>query len=216
MGIITLPNFRTTADVTARVRLKDGGLAIDWSEAAGIKAWLYSDAQKAISGRFDVSVNQEDHTLLKCDYSATKPQYLGVNRIIVQATFRGRTKTYDKAAFNFVPRTSDVPGDITIEDPVVDVEIEVEDVTSSILDKVILAALAAADRAAAAAAEAEHMVDIHTGPAGIEDGTFPVACNASGDMSGTATVRNRALSMELNGVMPSNKAVFIGDVVEMV
>lgn len=151
MGIITLPNFRTTADVTAMVRLKDGGLAIDWSEAAGIKAWLYSDAQKAISGRFDVSVNQEDHTLLKCDYSATKPQYLGVNRIIVQATFRGRTKTYDKAAFNFVPRTSDVPGDITIEDPVVDLEIEVSDVSSSILDEVIYAAIAATKKANEAA-----------------------------------------------------------------
>lgn len=79
-----------------------------------------------------------------------------------------------------------------------------------------ISSTSATTRANAAAAEAEHMVDIKTGPAGIKDGTFPVTCIASGDLSGTATVRNRALSMELNGVMPSNRAVFIGDVIDTV
>ena len=148
------------------VRLKDGGLAIDWSGLTGIKAWLYSDAQKAISGRFDVSVNQEDHTLLKCDYSATKPQYLGVNRIIIQAKYNGRTKTYDKAIFNFVPRTSDVPGDITIDEPIVDVELEVEDVSSSILDTTLAAMFKALD-------EVQDIIDIHRGPQGPQGETGP-------------------------------------------
>lgn len=146
------------------VRLKDGGLAIDWSGLTGIKAWLFSDAQKAICGRFDVAVNQEDNTLLKCDYSATKPQYLGVNRIIIQAKYHGRVKTYDKALLNFVSRTSDVPGDITIEDPIVDVEIDVQDVSSSILDSLLEAMLKALD-------EVQDIIDIHRGPQGPQGET---------------------------------------------
>lgn len=216
MGPITLENVRASSDITVKVRLKDGGMYIAWTSLSDIKAYIFSDDQRAIAGRCVVSVDESDDTLLICDYAATKPQYLGSNSIVIRAAYDGRIKTYDRRAFNIVQRTSGVSGDVVLDDPIVDMELEVTDVSSSILDNVILAALAATDRAEAAAAEAEHMVDIHTGPAGIEDGTFPVACNASGDLSGTATVSNRALSMELNGVMPSNRAVFIGDVVETV
>lgn len=167
MGTITLPNLRTTADVTMNTRLKDGGVSVDWAGLTDIKAWLYSDAQRAIAGRCDVSISEADSTKLVCEYSASKPQYPGVNRLIVQARYNGRTKTYDKPVFNFVPRTADQAGtQITMDDPEVDVEIVVEDVSSSILDNIIAAALDAAARAEAAAQEAEHMVDIKTGPAG--------------------------------------------------
>ena len=131
-------------------RLKDGGVAIDWSSLSDVKAWLYSDAQKAIAGRCDVSIDATDGTKLVCQYAATKPQYLGVNRLIVQASYMGATKTYDKPAFNFVRWTGDQAGQqVTIDDPEVDVAIEVTDVTSSILQEAIAAALAAA-------ADAEH------------------------------------------------------------
>ena len=155
MGAITLPNFRTTADVTMNTRLKDGGVSIDWAGLTDIKAWLYSDVQKAIAGRCDVSINQADSTLLVCEYSANKPQYLGVNRLIVQAKYQGRTKTYDVPVFNFVSRTAAATGTVTIDEPTVDVEIVVEDVSSSILDAAILAALDAADKALAAKAAVE-------------------------------------------------------------
>lgn len=167
MGTITLPNFRVSGTDRARVRLKDGGVYVEWSTMTDIKAWLYSVEQKAISGRFDVSVSQEDPTVLVCDYSAQKPQYLGPNRIIVQAKYNGRTKTYDKPLWNFVRWTADQDGEeVTMEDPEVDVEIVAEDMSSSVLDEATAAALSAADRAEAAAEEAEHMVEIHRGPAG--------------------------------------------------
>jgi len=159
MSTITLPNFRTSADVTMRTRLSDGGVHIAWSDLTDIKAWLYSDAQKAIAGRCDVSISETDDTRLVCTYAASKPQYLGVNRLIVQAKYDGRTKTYDKPVFSFVRWTDDQEGEpVTIDDPDIDVEIEVEDVSSSILDEVIRAAIAAAERAEAAAeaAEADH------------------------------------------------------------
>lgn len=214
MGPITLENVRASSDITVKVRLKDGGMYIAWTSLADIKAYIFSDVQRAIAGRCDVSIDGDDSTLLICNYSANKPQYLGINSIVVRANYDGRLKTYDRRAFNIVKRTSGVSGDIVLDDPVVDLELEVTDVSSSILDKVILAALAATDRADAAAAEAEHMVDIHTGPAGIESGTFPVAISTSGPIEGTATVENRSLSMSLSGVMASQNAVFIGDIIE--
>ena len=133
MSTITLQNFRVGSDLTVKVRLKDDGVAIDWSTLSGIRAVLYSDAQSSIAGRCDVTVDGEDPTLLVCRYAATKMQYLGVNRIIVSAKYMGATKTYDKPAFTFVRWTEDQAGEeITIEDPEVTVEIDVEDISSSI------------------------------------------------------------------------------------
>ena len=167
MSTSTLQNFRVGSDLTVKVRLKDGGVAIDWSTLSGIRAVLYSDAQSSIAGRCDVTVDGEDPTLLVCRYAATKMQYLGVNRIVVSAKYMGVTKTYDKPAFTFVRWSEDQAGEeISIEDPEVTVEIDVEDVSSSILQEAVDAAFTAADRANEAAEAAEHMVDIHTGPEG--------------------------------------------------
>ena len=167
MSTITLPNIRVGSDLQVRVRLKDGGVAIDWSTLSNIKACIYSDAQRALAGRCAFSIDEEDNTLLVCTYAANKPQYLGVNRIVISAKYMGETKTYDKPAFSFVRWTADQEGEeITIDDPDVDVEIDVEDISSSILQEAVDAAFTAADRANEAAEAAEHMVDIHTGPEG--------------------------------------------------
>lgn len=167
MSTITLPNIRVSSDLTVKVRLKDGDVAIDWSTLSNIRALIYSDAQSSLAGRCDVTVDGEDATLLVCRYAATRMQYLGVNRIVVSAKYMGATKTYDKPVLNFVRWTEDQAGEqITIEDPEVTVEINVEDISSSILQEAVDAAFTAADRANDAAAAAEHMVDIHQGPPG--------------------------------------------------
>ena len=167
MSTITLPNIRVSSDLTVKLKLKDGGVAIDWSTLQNIKVSIYSDAQRALAGRCGASIDAEDPTLLVCTYAANKPQYVGVNRVVVSAKYMGETKTYDKPAFNFVRWTDDQAGEqITIEDPDIDVEISVEDVSSSILQEAVDAAFTAADRANDAAEAAEHMVDIHTGPQG--------------------------------------------------
>ena len=173
MSTITLKNIRVGSDLQVRVRLKDGGVAIDWTTLTGIKAYIYSDAQRAMAGRCVVTVSEADHTVLVCDYAATKPQYLGVSRIVVTGTYNRETKTYDKPAFTFVRWTDDQAGEqIQIDDPDVEVEIEVQDVSSSIIQEAVEAAFSAAERANEAAAAAEHMVDIHQGPPG-EDGKSP-------------------------------------------
>ena len=73
--------------------------------------------------------------------AATKPQYLGINSIIARCTYHGRTKTYDRKFANIVARTADVSGDMILDDPVVDLELEVDDVSSSLLDMAIALAL---------------------------------------------------------------------------
>ena len=167
MSTITLPNIRVSSDLEIGLKLKDGGVAIDWSTMSNIKVTIYSDKQRSIAGRCDISIDEDDATVLVCRYASTKMQYLGVNRVIVQCSYMGETKTYDKPAFNFVRWTDDQAGqEITISDPDIDVEITVEDVSSSILQEAVEAAFSAAERAEEAAEAAEHMVDIHTGPAG--------------------------------------------------
>lgn len=158
---ITLENVRTASDVTMPTRLKDGGVAIDWTTLTDIKAWLYSDAQRAMAGRCALSIDESAPDVLVCEYSALKPQYPGVNRLIVQAKYMGRVKTYDKPVLNFVPRTAQVAGEqIVLEDPIVNVEIEVEDVTSSILDSILAACVKATE-------EAREVVDASRGPRGF-------------------------------------------------
>ena len=159
MGTITLPNFRATADVEMDLRLKDGGVYIDWTGLTDIKAWIYSDEQKAMAGRCSVRPSQDDGTVLFCEYPGTKAQYLGVNRIIVQARYMGQLKTYDKPVFNFVRWTADQEGEqITIDDPHIEVEIEASDVSSTILERILAACVKATD-------EARDVVDVHRGPA---------------------------------------------------
>ena len=137
-------------------RLKDGGVYIDWTGLTDIKVWLWSESQKAIAGRCDFEIDEADGTKLLCRYSASKPQYPGLNKIIVQATYMGGTKTFDKTVFNFVRWTADQAGEqITIDDPEVDVEIVAEDISSSVINEAVRAALDAADEALAAKAAVE-------------------------------------------------------------
>lgn len=145
MGPITLENVRASSDITVKVRLKDGGMYIAWTSLADIKAYIFSDVQRAIAGRCDVSIDGDDSTLLICNYSANKPQYPGVNSIVIRANYDGRVKTYDRRAFNIVKRTSAVSGDVVLDDPVVDLELEVEDVSSSLLDMAIALAFKAVE-----------------------------------------------------------------------
>ena len=91
MSTITLPNIRVSSDLEIGLKLKDGGVAIDWSTMSNIKVSIYSDKQRSIAGRCDISIDEDDATVLVCRYASTKMQYLGVNRVIVQCSYMGET-----------------------------------------------------------------------------------------------------------------------------
>ena len=156
----TLPNIRQVTPVTVLVQLDDNNVYVDWSGMDEIRAVLFSDVQQVISGRFDVEVDSSDNTVLRCHYPSDRYEHLGVNRIIVLATYQGEEKAYDTAICNFVPRTEDVSGQtINVDDPVLDVHISVEEVSTSLLDAAIAAALRAADAAVAAAGKLPYVGD---------------------------------------------------------
>lgn len=160
MAQIQIPNGRLHSDIRAHVALKDNGVAVDWNGLSDIRARMYSVPQEAMAGEFSVAINAEDGTDLICDYSAETPQYEGLCRIVVRCVYEGRTKTYDAALINLVPSTDNLADEpIVMDDPEVDVEIEVTEVSTSLLDEAIETAFDAAERAENAAELAEEKAE---------------------------------------------------------
>lgn len=152
MATIEIPRWRQESTVLLHVKLKDNGVAVDWTSLSGIRAYMYSDAQRVIAGRFDVSINGTDSEVLDVTYAATKPQYLGQNSLLVRCAYQDREKSFDIPVGVFVERTAQATGVEVITDPEADVTIEVDEVSTSLLDGAIAAALDAAVKAEEAAA----------------------------------------------------------------
>lgn len=171
MATRQLPRWRQESDVLIHLKLKDNGVAVDWTSLADISAYMYSDTQRIIMGRAEARINGSDSEVLDVSYFAVRPQYLGPASIVVRCTYQGRVKTYDLPVGIFVPRTAMATGIEVITDPEIDAEIdiddieapesdvtlEVEEVSTSLLDGAIEAANEAADRANEAAERAEHV-----------------------------------------------------------
>lgn len=166
MAEIKIPNIRTEGDVRLYVKLSDNGVAVDWRSLSTIRAWLFSEEQQLIAGEGAVSVSPEDGEVLVVDYRVSEAQYLGVQRLVVSGVYDGRVKTYDKLALNFVPTTAMATGQMIIDDPTVSVDIEaseetpgvnieVSEVSTSMLDAAIEAALGAAVHADESAVAAD-------------------------------------------------------------
>jgi len=153
--MVEIVKARRPGDVTIKIKLKDNGVAVDWSGLSDIQVLAYSMPQKAIAGRCDAHVDSDDHTTLVAIYAAATPQYLGLAKVIVRATYMGRVKTYDAVAVEFVDSTAETDGIEVLTDPEVPVLIEVTEVSTSLLDEAINAAFAAA----ASATEVEQEVE---------------------------------------------------------
>lgn len=158
--MVEIVKARRPGDVTIKIKLKDNGVAVDWSGLSDIQVLAYSMPQKAIAGRCDAHVDSDDHTTLVAIYAAATPQYLGLAKVIVRATYMGRVKTYDAVAVEFVDSTAETEGIEVLTDPEVPVLIEVTEVSTSLLDEAINAAFAAAADATEAANEANEAAGI--------------------------------------------------------
>lgn len=194
-AILTIPNGRQGSDMTFRGSLEDGGMAVDWSGMSKIEAWLFSHDQKALSGRCTVSVDPNDTTILICEYSASKTQYLGINSLFIRATYNGRTKTYDRKAINIVERTDEVAGSVVLDDPIVDVQFTVKDFSSSILDDILAACIKATE-------DARRIADVHVGPpgpAGVDEVEVSVGEEA-GTPSAESTLEDGKLTIRFDGL----------------
>ena len=156
MATITLRPIRQQTDVTLRATLTDNGVRMSWPDFSRVAAFIYSERQRIIAGECTVEVDPEDDTVLICRYDATKPQHLGIQKLVIACTYGEQKNTYDKQAFQFVATTDETLDDgTTVEDEVAEVDIDVTDLDTSALTGAITEALYAAQRANAAAAEAE-------------------------------------------------------------
>lgn len=152
MPTIEIPKVRIEIGIRLNVGLSDSGVAVDWSGLQDIAAFFYSESQHMITGPAHAEVDGDDPENLIVTYGARQPQYLGVVKVLIRCRYHGREKTYDKAAFAFVATTAEATGVLDVDDPVVDVHLDVSEVSTSLLDDAIDAALAAAAKAEAAAA----------------------------------------------------------------
>lgn len=157
MAEIQIPNVRQESTVLLHTKLNDNQVQVNWNSLSNIKAYMYSDAQKVIAGKCDVVI--ASRFTLDVTYPATRPQYLGVNSLLIRCTYQGRQKTFDLPVVNFVERSAEADGVTVLDDPEMDVTLEVDEVSTSLLDGAIAAALDAAVQAEDAAAHLPIIVD---------------------------------------------------------
>lgn len=182
--MIQLKNVRICNDVRMNTSLKDNGVRVAWNTMDSIHAALYADNQRMMAAACEVVPDPKDETNLIVKYSALKPQYKGPQRLVIRCEFRGQKKTYDILAFNFVATTDELSGQpVEITDPEVNVELTVQDVSTSLLDEAIDACIAATQAATEAAGSANEAASHQ--PIIGEDGNWKVWSSASGSYQDT-------------------------------
>lgn len=187
-----IPNVRRLSDVLIHLRLKDNGVAVDFTSLSDIRTIAYSDSQKAVAGSCPCEIDEEDHTILNVRYNVDVHQYLGIAKIILRCTYLGRTKTYDVPVLNFVDTTAEATGVLVLPDPEISVELEVADVSTSLLDDAINAAFAAAELANLKADEASSAAAGADEAATLAREKAQAANSAAGRANSSATNANNA------------------------
>lgn len=152
MPTIVIPKVRKETDVMMYVKLTDNGVTVDWTSLSEVVAFMYSNEQDCIAGQCETAIVAGDPSTLNVRYTTMAPQFLGVNSLLIRCTYDGMQKSFDVPVLEFVDRTAEATGQVTLDDPELPVSIEVTDVDTSLLDEAIAAALDAAAAAAAAAA----------------------------------------------------------------
>jgi len=158
MSTTTLKPIRQRTKVTLPTTLTDHDVQMSWPDFDSIKAYIYSEAQRIITGPCETEIDPLDDTNLICTYGADRAQHLGIQRLVVVVEMDGQKNTYDKKAFRFVATTDETLADgTTVQEETAEVDINVTDVNSSILNGAIAAALAAAEAANEAAAHVPYI-----------------------------------------------------------
>ena len=155
MSQIEIPNIRQGTDVRLWLRMVNSGVSVDWTVFDEIRVYIYSESQRQTAGKCTVEVSEDDATLLTCEYPALENQFLGVQKVVLYTKLADQQNAYDKAAFCFVATTDETESTTTVEDEIVEVDLTVDDIDTSMLAGAIKAANEAAHSADAAADAAQ-------------------------------------------------------------
>ena len=160
MATTTLKPIRQHTKVTLPTTLTDNSVQLNWADFDSIKAFILAEEQHIIAGPCELQIRLDEPTILECTYGANRAQHLGIQKLVVVVEMAGQTSTYDKRAFQFVATTDETLDDgTTVEEETAEVDINVLDVSSSALNGAIAAALAAAEKADAAAGHGPYIGD---------------------------------------------------------
>ena len=144
-----LTNIRLGTSVYFDVTLSDSQVPVNWSDLVIRDVFMYSESQRAFSGRCTYAIDGDDDTLLHVTYAADKQQYLGIHRLVIRVELEGTVATYDAQAVNIV---ANMDG---LADPTaattVGIGIEVQDVDITIMHEILRACQEASDKALVAA-----------------------------------------------------------------
>lgn len=135
---VTIKKKRIGNDLRMTVTLTDNGVRVSWKSVSDIFAYLYSDEQRVMAGQCSTAIDESDEYKLIVIYGVNEAQYLGVNRLVMTCEYSGKTATYDAPVIDFVS-SSDEEGTEVVE--VVPVALTVQEVSTSLLDEVIAAAI---------------------------------------------------------------------------
>ena len=159
MSQIEIPNIRQGIDVHLWLRMVNSGVSVDWTIFDEIRVYIYSESQRQTAGKCTVEVAEDDATLLACEYPALENQFLGVQKVVLYTKLADQQNAYDKVAFCFVATTDETESTTTVEDEVVEVDLAVDDIDTSMLAGAIKAANEAAHSADASAGVARAQGD---------------------------------------------------------
>jgi hypothetical protein len=136
----TLTNIRIGTDITAKLTLKDSGVAVNWMSVTIMKIAFMADAQKTMDGKSTAATNSYDSTILDVSYPAAQQFFLGQHSLVLVADYLGKVCTYDIPAFSFVEHSILVNSTLLAaeaSDGNISLAIEVTGLDTSILDKIV-------------------------------------------------------------------------------
>jgi hypothetical protein len=156
---VQLIRKRVGNDIKMAVRLVDSEVAVDWTTVSKVRAVMVSDQQRVRMGDCRiVGPDSQDATKLLMVYPAAQPQYLGVARLVLTLTYYGNVSTLDIPVLVFVASTAEEGTDIVEVEAPADLDpeennlqLELEDIDTSVIEAAIDAANEAAERANEAA-----------------------------------------------------------------
>ena len=157
---ITLRKVRIGTDISMDLRMKDSGVAVDWSSVNIKGMQMYSDVQRCITGRIIPEIDLDDPQLLHVKFPGTQQCYLGSHRVVCIVNYAGSDYSFDVPAFTLVDRSATIGTDSGTaglsDDSPIGLLVELESISTSFLQGMVDECIKATEEARKTAADASH------------------------------------------------------------
>lgn len=136
-----LKKVRIGTDVIMSLRVKDSGVVMDWTDVTIKGLQMYSDAQMCIAGKVEYEIDGEDPSELHLKFPGSRQCYMGDYRVVSILNYEGMDYSFDVPAFTLVARSDIVGTDsgtaALSSDNVIGLSVELESISTSLLQGII-------------------------------------------------------------------------------